>query len=626
MLGEIARGAVGVVYKALDPENQRTVAIKTLLRNNFDADDDSDTQLIRFQREAEAMSRLQHPGIVAVYETGEDGAVGYIVMEYIDGQSLKDILATKEALVPESAVRIMRSLLSALAYSHEHGIIHRDIKPANILIDRNGEAKLADFGVAKTESSTLTIAGTVLGTISYMSPEQLSGRPIDLRSDIFSAGAVFYELLTGQRPFLGTVATIELQVLNVEPHRPSSISSNCAPQFDQVVMKAMAKRPEDRYQSATAFIRAIEAAVSAMADDTLDDGSEAPTQVFQRPQPVEAEPQSRVSTTAQPTKAAWTEAITAKTPIQPSTLHRYPVIIVLMVTMFAVTLGATWWWSITLPVPPTSEPARPPQSPIAAPVPIIETTPPVTPEAALPLPLPSPALSPLPPPPAVSTKEAAITVLAALRAIECALFTVDVGSDDRLKISGTIGETISAKFIRDEIERTAPGVRYDLSVLTMVGRLCQPLNVIASQHALNRAVPKPVVLSTLRKDATLIDGEKLIVTVEAPQFIPFLQIDYFTLDGQVLHLLPNPLERDGRLPPSGRRTVGDPANNGRFWVVGAPFGVELIIVIASNQPLFARPHPEVEVAGKYLTDLAAALDKASPSTLATAMTIHSFPK
>ncbi|MEI6986625.1 MAG: serine/threonine-protein kinase [Rhodospirillaceae bacterium] len=670
ILGEIARGGVGVVYKAYDPKNQRTVAIKVLLRSDDNADYNTEIQIVRFQREADTMAMLCHPNIVPVYEIGEDHGVGYIVMEFIEGKSLKHVLALNEAIATEDMIRIMRGLLSALTYSHGHGVIHRDIKPANILIDSKGEAKLVDFGVAKTESSTLTIAGSVIGTISYMSPEQMSCRPVDTRSDIFSAGAVFYELLTGQRPFLGTVGTIEMQVLNVEPHRPSFISHRCPLEFDNVVMKAMAKLPNNRYQTAAAFIEAIDDALLPDTEKTLDYVSDATTLFINRPSLGKlklppctpdnlAQPANFSAERPRPNLSTDDIVFTRKSH------HQTILIIVIIFIIVAVIAGAgvvTWRWLLPSPplveiaqpehapapelapivTPPVVEPLLPPPpqpvaSPAPPPPPVANPAPPPPPVAS-PAPPPPPVASPAPPPPpvvsstsppppvAISTVEAATSVLAALRAIDCSLFAVEVASGNRVLVSGTIGESVSVAAIRSEIERSVPGVMYELSVRTMADRLCQPISIIAPMRVLNRAVAKPLILSTTHADASFTDGEMLILSVVGPPSIPYLQIDYFTLDGQVVHLLPNPLQTDGRIPKSGQRSIGDPTKGGRFWEVRAPFGVELIIAIASSQALFTRPHPEVEVSGKYLAELSTALKKLPPSTLATILPISSHAK
>jgi serine/threonine-protein kinase len=199
----LGKGAMGVVYKAFDPHIRRTVALKVIRKEIID-DDQSATLIARFKNEAQAAGRLTHPGIVAVYEYGEDEAVAYIAMEYVQGKGLREYFQRGTRFGLGDVVSIMTQLLDGLGYAHEQGVIHRDIKPANIIIMGNGKLKVADFGIAHLDSSKLTHLGTVMGTPGYMAPEQYSGAAVDRRADIFSSGVVLYQLLTGVKPFTGT--------------------------------------------------------------------------------------------------------------------------------------------------------------------------------------------------------------------------------------------------------------------------------------------------------------------------------------------------------------------------------------------------------------------------------------
>ncbi|HET9146493.1 MAG TPA: protein kinase, partial [Acetobacteraceae bacterium] len=197
----------------------------------------------------------------------------YIVMEFVEGGTLKSILDRGKRLAVPDALRMMDGLLAGLAYSHANGVIHRDIKPANIIVTADGRLKLADFGVARIESSSLTQAGTMIGTPSYMSPEQFMGQPIDARSDIYSAGVLLYQLLTGEKPFEGSVSSIMHKVLNVEPPPPSALSVSVAPAMDAVVRRAMAKRPEQRFGSAGEFAAALREAEHGPAPEPEGDAT-----------------------------------------------------------------------------------------------------------------------------------------------------------------------------------------------------------------------------------------------------------------------------------------------------------------------------------------------------------------
>ena len=255
---ELGRGAMGVVYEAFDPSIERIVALKTIRRDQLESAEAQDL-VGRFQREAKAAGRLNHPNIVSIYEFGEDGGTLFIAMEFVSGRELKSYFEKNERFQIAEIVHVMSQLLDALDYSHSYGVVHRDIKPANIIILPGGRVKVADFGIARIESSQYTQAGAVLGTPAYMSPEQFLGQTIDRRSDIFSAGVVLYEFLTGERPFSGTATTIMHKVLMEEPLAPSMLNVQAPKAFDAVIKKAMAKRPEDRFQSAHEFADAVRA-------------------------------------------------------------------------------------------------------------------------------------------------------------------------------------------------------------------------------------------------------------------------------------------------------------------------------------------------------------------------------
>lgn len=283
---ELGRGAMGVVYEGFDPLIERTVAIKTILKSQFHQTE-LDELLGRFRREAQAAGRLNHPNIVTIYEYGEEGDVAYIAMEYITGTELKEHFDQAENFQIGNAASIMLQLLDALEYSHNRGVVHRDIKPSNILITQDGKIKIADFGIARIESSELTQAGTVLGTPSYMSPEQFLGKEADRRSDIYSTGVILYQMLTGRRPFIGgNLTEIMNKVVSQAAAVPSSINPKVTKALDVVVAKAMAKRPEDRFQSAAAFAAALKLAADIVAIAERKQRPEATLKVTGREQSV----------------------------------------------------------------------------------------------------------------------------------------------------------------------------------------------------------------------------------------------------------------------------------------------------------------------------------------------------
>lgn len=271
-IGEvIGRGGMAEVHEGHDLRLGRRVAVK-ILRPDLARDPSFQ---VRFRREAQSAAALNHPNIVAVYDTGEDSltsetgetiVVPYIVMEYVDGMTLRQLLASGRRLLPERALEITAGVLSALDYAHRHGIVHRDIKPGNVMLTRTGEVKVMDFGIARAvndASSGMTATSAVMGTAQYLSPEQARGEVVDARSDLYSAGVLLYELLTGRPPFTGESAVaIAYQHVSEMPVPPSQIDSGVSPEIDAVVLRALAKRPDDRYQSAIEFRADVERAIA----------------------------------------------------------------------------------------------------------------------------------------------------------------------------------------------------------------------------------------------------------------------------------------------------------------------------------------------------------------------------
>lgn len=263
----LGKGAMGVVYKALDPDINREVAVKTIRFDIVDGDDEE--MMERFIREAQAAGMLDHTNIATIYDVGREKDLTYIVMQYIKGQSLQQVIAKKKKFSPKEINEIMIPLLEALEYAHQHAIVHRDIKPANILIDLKGKPNVVDFGVARVETSTLTQSGTTVGTPSYMSPEQIMGKRVDNRADIFSLGVILYELAAGQRPFIGgNVSTLMYKIVNEEPPHITEIEKTLPANYENIVEKALAKDPKNRFKSCLQFIAALKGE-SGDADSTI---------------------------------------------------------------------------------------------------------------------------------------------------------------------------------------------------------------------------------------------------------------------------------------------------------------------------------------------------------------------
>lgn len=262
ILVEIGRGSMGAVFQARDPKIDRVVALKTIAVPGASAGS-LEQYRQRFFREAQAAGRLSHPGIVTIYDVDEDlpTQTPFIVMEYVAGQSLDRLAAAfPESKMPSAtALDLLQQVAEALDYAHARGIVHRDVKPSNIIVTEEGRAKIADFGIAKLSVTDLTLPGQVLGTPSYMSPEQLSGRAIDGRSDLFSLGIIAYWLFSGEKPFTGdSVTTITFQVAFVEPKPLTEVNPALGADYQYVAARALAKEPEKRYQTGREFAEDVQ--------------------------------------------------------------------------------------------------------------------------------------------------------------------------------------------------------------------------------------------------------------------------------------------------------------------------------------------------------------------------------
>ena len=343
---ELGRGAMGVVYEAYDPMIKRRVALKTIRPDQLTGERPEDV-IARFRREAQAAGRLSHPNIVSIYDCDEDDGTWFIAMEYVDGRELKDAFAAEERFRPADIERIMSQILAALEYSHRQGVVHRDIKPANIFLLADGTVKVADFGIAHIESSNLTQVGTVVGTPNYMSPEQIMGLPVDGRSDLFSTGVILYQFLTGERPFAGSSTTTMQKVLKEDPLPPSTLNVQLPPAIDAVVRKALAKRADERFQTARAFADALRAAMPAplATASTTDPDATLPNAAAFAPAPAAA-----AHVTAPPPATA------------PNASQTTAIAVVAAIAVIGVAaLAATWWlWPRNDATTTAAAPSAPP--------------------------------------------------------------------------------------------------------------------------------------------------------------------------------------------------------------------------------------------------------------------------
>jgi serine/threonine-protein kinase len=298
IVGELGRGSMGVVYQGFDPVIGRTVAIKTMLPQGLSAQEFEEYKA-RFQREAMAAGILAHPNIITIYDFGDDNGVLYLAMEFLEGKSLDKIVQEQTVLPIETILPIYDQICSALDHAHRNKIVHRDIKPANIVILESGLVKITDFGIAKITAMGMTQVGQILGTPNYMSPEQVKGRQIDGRADIFSLGVILYELVTGEKPFGGqNITTVIYKIINENPTPPRELDGSIHAGLSYVISKALAKNPDERYQTCRELAEdlrnyqklAVPAAglgtmVFKAAPASMEDAEPAPPQPIHTPPP-----------------------------------------------------------------------------------------------------------------------------------------------------------------------------------------------------------------------------------------------------------------------------------------------------------------------------------------------------
>ncbi len=674
--GSLGRGAMGTVYEGWDPIIARRVAIKTV-RLPDAADPETEEALARFRREAQAAGRLIHPNIVGVFDYGETNDLAYIVMEFVDGPPLKTLLDKQERFALTDIVRIMEDLLAGLQFSHERGVVHRDIKPANVMLTALGQAKIADFGIARIESSSMTQAGTVLGTPAYMSPEQFMGQVVDARTDIYSSGVLLYQLLTGERPFEGGMSAIMHKALNTEPPAPSQISVTAPPSFDAVVRRAMAKRPEDRFATAKAFIEAVRVAVANPGEPMSDDEA---TMVTAAPQVRAAE--------VMPPPVRVAEVMPAPPVPDARPAPRSPVAIITVATivLLAAVGGGAWWLlsrtpapvqtaavatpivsTTSTPAPPTTTvgptavpagaavtdntaankpapsapaPALPPTSQAAAaqvaPLPP-PATPPAAPVAAVP-----PAPQPAPPPDLQpGQQQLAMASLEGLRRQvaqwvtdqNCTLLGGDVGDGGAIALSGLAGNRYLDDLRQGAASFASPS-QIEWRVRGVDQVFCPALNMLRPlAPGFGAAGATHLGLRMADGKTRLHDGDPVGVQLVMPDFAGRLRVDYVAHDGSVQHLYPQLADPRAGIAADVARTyaAGEQVNLANpAWTIGEPYGTDMIMAIASSEPLFDRPRPSnAETVSVYLRDLQAAIERARQRGVrlaGAAVTLDALPK
>ena len=569
----LGKGAMGTVYEGYDPIIDRRVAIKTVKLP--DAEDvEAQEELARFKREAQAAGRLSHPNIVGVFDYGETPDIAYIVMEFVDGTTLKHVLDKGERFGVAEIVRLMDGLMAGLQYSHGRGVVHRDIKPANIMLTQAGEVKIADFGIARIESSSMTQAGTMLGTPSYMSPEQFMGQTVDARTDLYSSGVMLYQLLTGEKPFEGGLTAIMHKVLlHTEPPPPSALSVSVTPALDAVVKKAMAKRPEDRFATAADFAQALREAEAAktapvesfsLASDDFGDGE---------------------ATMVAPRRAAEPTTITPPpAPAAPAAKGMSPALLAGGAVLVLAVLGGGGYalFGGHKQAAPTPAPA------------VAQAPAPVAPKPA-----PAPALTPA---------QVQARYSATLGALPCTLLSANLQTQT---LTGLAGAGAPQAALSGAIQSLpAPGSIVN-QIHTVDGPYCAALDAIRPYHALFPGSDGALSLALAGGKTQLYNNDLITIDETMPNFGGYLETDYFSSDGSVLHLYPTSTDAARQFAAGSTKSLGDPAHGGASWQVSAPFGTDMIISIASSVPLFTKLRPQDETASDYLTALRQALQNAA---------------
>ena len=577
--GVLGRGAMGTVYDGWDPQIERRVAIKTVSLRIADDDDEAAEGLARFKREAQAAGRLSHENIVGVFDFGETDEIAYIVMEFIEGRSLKSLIDQEKRLPPVEAAEIMQQVLRGLDYSHKRGVVHRDIKPANVMLTTEGRVKLADFGIARISSSSMTSVGVILGTPAYMPPEQFLGEVADERSDIYSAGATLFHLLTGQRPYEGNPTSIMQKVLNMEgPPDPSQRTPEVPPAWDRVIHGAMARRPEDRFTSAAAFAEAIRVALTAPAATAADRAEADATMVLGQA------PRAQAAAVPPPPPAARTSPVAppVATRSRPGALY--------------AGLGATGILlagAAALLLKPSG--GRLPSPPVGAPPAPARTPAPPPPPAAKPAPVIAPALP--------SLDDVRASLNAQVSAVPCSVADV-TETDGALRLRG-IGGPSALPSLR--ALASGAGRPVETSLQGFSGPYCATLDMLRPVMRGGR-----LDLSVVGASSSFADNTVMTLRVANLPFAGWLQMDYVGSDGSVVHVYPSlpapPLRYDPpRLAAAGSSfQTGSPRNT---ITAGPPFGTDMIVAIESSSKLFTALPPQGQMVADYTRQLAAALAK-----------------
>ncbi|MBV8525122.1 MAG: serine/threonine protein kinase [Acetobacteraceae bacterium] len=581
----IGRGAIGVVYEGWDSVLARKVAIKILPLPG--TDEETSEKRSRFLREAQVAAGLHHPNIVGVYDYGETESSSYLVMELISGQSLKAILERGVRLPTEEVAAIMDGLLAGLQHSHDRGVVHRDIKPGNILISSEGAVKIADFGIARLESSEMTQVGAFLGTPAYMSPEQVRGDRVDARTDIYSAAVVLWQMLVGRRPFEGSTASILHKIVSVEPSLPPDLLATVSPHMGPILAKALAKRPEQRYASAREFALVLRNAFRR--DETLashrKDLDEVDTRIVAR---------SDVISQTKASIGRGDGAISGSTNSGQARKRRR---LLLPVTTACLLVAGAGWWVLAVPHGPATAPTLGAHNDATLRGPPALTEPPSHPQAT-------------PSKPGLTLKAALSDAIAGL---PCSLLSVASGDGGGFGVGGltALGDASELEIravLGRVIAKAAASAPIAWNIRHVQGPYCSVLDVLRSARGEGSDAGPGPLLSLAEPAAHLMEGQTAQLKVAAPGAGGSMLLDYFGPDRSVTHLLDEGLAALGASQAGTSVSEADPAAD-RTITIHAPRGDGLVTLITSPLPVFGQRRPSVEDASTYLQDLKASLGR-----------------
>ncbi|WP_052213756.1 serine/threonine-protein kinase [Belnapia sp. F-4-1] len=557
--GTLGTGAGTIVHEAFDKLIERRVAVKVVTLPPVEDAETADA-MARFRRGARAAGGLNHPNIVSVFDYGENAEQAWIIMELVEGGSLKSLLDRGEKLPLPRVVQLMTQLLDGLGYSHAKGVVHRDIKPANLMLTPSGTLKIADFGIARLENSSMTHVGTMMGTPAYMAPEQLRGETVDQRADLWAAGVVLYQLLSGEKPFSGGITSIMQKVLNTDPVPPSRIgpSPTGTPAIDAIVARAMAKAPEDRFASAAEFAVALQQAAAAVTAGTPVQAALASP--FRR----SPEPPEDGTVVRPPPRPLLQEPPRTRRLLLPA-LGGGAVVLALLVAG-SLMLGGDR---------ASHAPRQPHNGAPPLPLPQPPEQPPLVPAPAPP-PVP-PAPSPAPPPAPDAT-----TIAAMLRTMPCSLVQATPAGRGGLSVTGLASTAVAEAMRRDLGASGLPPGATRIALDSFDGPYCRTLDIVRPFAILGDDAPN----LTFTSANPLREGQGLRFNVTTPPWPARLHVAYVSEAGEVGHLVQGGTPQ----PPGTSPVFGD----GSRWVATAPFGTDMLVVIASEAPLFQqrrRPEP-----------------------------------